>query len=294
MYLTNISGNIPISCLNLIGTHDSATAFVSFSKFAKCQELSVREQLEAGVRIFDIRLFAINNTVYLIHGYADCFCDEKKTGLLTFDMVLDTFTQFLKENPRETIVVSIKKDRGAMGIFAEKFFSLFHKKYISNNNIWFTENRVPKLSEVRGKIVLMRRCRAKQKDRCGLDFSVWKNQKSKNETEPFKITTNEKFSAIIQDCYNVEPYKKWEICKNFCQYAKPDENTVALNFFSTASNSSPQKNAAVINKYFNQYEIKTDECSGWYVLDFVDKAMCDKIMQTNFSLYSKKLLKQSD
>lgn len=286
LYLSNISGDIPVSCLNLVGSHDSATAFVSFSKWAKCQTLNIEKQLEAGVRFFDLRLYAVNNTIRLVHGSADCYCDETKKTFLTFDMVLDTLTRFLHENPRETVIVSIKKDRGFMGIFAERFFSLFYKKYISENNIWFKENRVPTLEEARGKIILFRRCRTRIKDDCGLDFSVWKNQKSEKDTEPFKVKVSDNVSAYVQDSYNVEPYKKWKICKKFSENAKPDKNTIAVNFFSTASNSAPCKNASVINKLFNDFKIKTDKCSGWYILDFVDKNICEKIMETNTAIHS--------
>lgn len=56
MIISLLPDDIYLSCVNLAGTHDSATAYVSFSKWAKCQLNPIDKQLETGVRLLDIRL----------------------------------------------------------------------------------------------------------------------------------------------------------------------------------------------------------------------------------------------
>lgn len=187
--MSRVSGDVPISMLNFAGTHDSATAFVSLEKISRCQELTVAEQLSLGIRLLDIRLFNFAGEFFLVHAQADCFADERKKKKLTFDGVLSDCAAFLGENPRETIIMSIKKDRGM--IFQEQFFKSFYNRYIrGNEDKWFLENRIPTLDECRGKIVLMRRSRRlrsfESKNSCGLDFSVWKDQASKSKQNPLR------------------------------------------------------------------------------------------------------------
>ena len=54
-WMSKIDGETPITAINIPGTHDSATEYVSFAFVSRTQALSIAEQLEAGVRYFDMR-----------------------------------------------------------------------------------------------------------------------------------------------------------------------------------------------------------------------------------------------
>lgn len=269
-----------LSCISLPGTHDSGTAFVSFPKWARCQSASIEHQLEMGVRFLDIRLFRQRGKIKLAHSIANCYVDEKKREILTFEKVLFWCKDFLKNNPREAIVMSIKKERGFLsGSFDEKFFSALYDEYIAGDDVWFTENRIPQLGEVRGKIILLRRCRSQAKENRGLDFSVWKNQDSVNDKEPFKVVLNDRYTADVQDCYGLPPIEKWEVCRSFFEECEPSRDNAVINFLSTTGSGGPAETSKIVNCSFEKYEF--GKPCGWVLFNFVNEKYCDKIMQTN-------------
>ena len=61
------------------------------------------------------------------------------------DILCDT-AEFLKENPTETVIVSIKMDSG---VNVKDFYKSFRSRYIdSQKDLWYTENKIPKLGAV--------------------------------------------------------------------------------------------------------------------------------------------------
>lgn len=285
MILSRLNDDVYLSTVNLAGTHDSATAFVAMEKMCRCQKLTVSQQLSAGIRLFDIRLYRKGGEFYLCHAIADCFEDEEKTKKLTFDTLLDLFYSFLRDNPRETLVLSIKQDRGIQN---KGFFTAFYEKYIAGNESkWYLENRNPHLSECRGKIVLMRRCRRRRKFRssenCGLDFSVWEDQDSKKKFHPEKLILCKGLTAVIQDRYGLSYEDKWEKCaRPFLDSCRTSETEFAVHFISTAyreKGADLRKGADILNGRFMQYPLKKG--SGWMFVDFADEKIISKIMNSN-------------
>lgn len=285
MIISRLDDNVYLSTVNLAGTHDSATAYVGMEKMCRCQSLTVAEQLRIGVRLFDIRLYSKGGEFYLCHAIADCFEDEEKTKKLSFDTLIEMFYTFLRENPRETLVLSIKQDRGIQN---KGFFTAFYEKYIVGNECkWYLENRNPHLSECRGKIVLMRRCKRRksflQRENCGIDFSFWKDQDSKKEFNPLPLRRTVGYTAVIQDRYGLSYENKWEKCaKPFLDSCRTSETEFAVHFISTAyrdKGADLKKGADIINESFLKYHLKKG--AGWIFVDFVNKEIIDKIMSSN-------------
>ncbi len=285
MILSRLNDDIYLSMLNLAGTHDSATAYVAMEKMCRCQSLTVEEQLRIGIRLFDIRLHKKGGDFFLVHSLADCFTDESKTEKLSFDSLLELFYAFLKDNPRETLVLSIKQDRGIQN---RGFFTAFFEKYITDNeNKWCLKNENPLLSECRGKIVLMRRCKRRRSFRergsCGLDFSYWKDQDSKKKFHPLPLMRTVSFEAMIQDRYGLSYENKWEKCaKPFLDSCRTSGTDFAVHFISTAyreKGADLKKGADEINGKFKAYPLRKGV--GWILVDFADKEICDKIMLSN-------------
>lgn len=101
--------------LSIPGAHDAATSSAEYSS-AICQSKTIQEQLEAGVRAFDIRVPYIGlseapttGTVYIYHGIA-------KTNVL-FKDAMDYLVSYVKNNPTETIIVIVNKEK-SKGTFA--------------------------------------------------------------------------------------------------------------------------------------------------------------------------------
>lgn len=278
-----------LSEVNLVGTHDSATAYCAFQKRAQCQNLTFREQLALGVRLLDIRLYRRGRHFYLVHAVADCYRDDSKREKLQFDEVLAACKSFLRENPRETLVLSIKQDRGH---FETAFFEKFYHTYIEKDeNLWYLENRVPRLSECCGKIVLMRRCKRASDFRtaqnCGLDFSVWENQNSKTETAPCEVSLSGTCTATVQDRYRLPPDVKWaESAKPFLDSCHPSPRQICVHFLSTCGGEGiPCANAPTVNAAFADYPLCETHAQGWFFLDFPTEDLCKKIMLSNLEIY---------
>ena len=280
VFFSALPDNMYLSEVNIPGTHDSCTAFCTMETVCRCQSLTVKQQLALGIRLFDIRLYRSGRDFYLCHSLADCFADNDKKTKLTFDAVLSDFCEFLKENPHETLIVSVKQDRGIMNRW---FFPAFYERYIAGNeNEWYLKNENPRLSECRGKTVLMRRCKifpwwGKDKN-CGLDFSHWKDQDGKRKTHPLPVYLNKETVATVQDRYGLEPTRKWEKCeKPFLRDCRCDEKNIGVHFISTAyryKNETLEKTAEEMNRYFKTCSL--DEKKGWFLFDFPDEEIIEK------------------
>ena len=172
------------------------------------------------------------------------------------------------------------------GVNVKDFYKSFRSRYIdSQKDLWYTENKIPKLGAVRGKIVLMRRCMLGTNDLSsvdnGLDFSYWDDQKGTDNPLPlpcwFGNEKNEK--AIIQDRYALKKEEKWQsaVTTMLGDY-RPHKNIMALNFLSTRGN--PRENAEYINKMFSEYSLP-DKPFGIIIFDFLTEALAEKVINTN-------------
>ena len=284
--LTQLRDDIYISELNIAGTHDSATAYVSMENSARCQNKTIAEQLTQGIRLLDIRLNKKGGEFYLIHSLADCYRDKEKSEKLTFGEVLSVCKDFLKCNPGETLILSIKQDRGIM---SKWFFPAFYDKYIrGDESSWYLGNRVPTLSECRGKIVLMRRCKVwhsfYKTGEGGLDFSYWKDQARKKMTAEKVILSVEKdilCQALVQDRYGLDPKRKWQCSKHYLDKAETSPCRLAVHFISTSARTQGTLvgTAEYINNEFMHYSLKKG--TGWILCDFPSQEQINKIMMSN-------------
>ncbi|MBQ7005206.1 MAG: hypothetical protein IJN68_02095 [Clostridia bacterium] len=286
-----------LSGINLPGTHDSCTAYCTMPNMSRCQSMTVKEQLNAGVRLFDIRLGRKSEEFFLVHSLATCFSDAENRNVLYFDEVLDIFRAFLKENPEEILVISVKQDRGIM---SRGFFPKFYSKYIKGNESeWYLKNENPTLAECRGKMVLMRRCKVwkgfLRSKEAGLDFSEWKDQDGKKKTKPLPVILNEETVATVQDRYGLPAEMKWKECI-YPFFEKSSESIgekgFAVSFLSTAHRQAGKtifESAEKVNAEFLKYELKKDAPSGWMLFDFPSEELLDKVRESNFEIYKESL-----
>ena len=280
--LENLRDDIYLSELNIAGTHDSATAYVAMENTARCQDKTVAEQLAMGVRFLDLRLTQKDGEFYLVHSLADCYSDKEKTKRMTFGEVLEICKGFLRDNPEETLILSVKQDRG---IINRWFFPPFYDKYVrGDEKSWYLENRVPTLGECRGKLVLMRRCRVwksfyKTADG-GLNFSFWPDQARKRMTAK-KVILNKSERAVVQDRYGLDPKRKWQCVRNYLDTAVTSKNELAVHFISTSAKTDGNLvgTAEYINSEFMKYNLKKG--TGWIICDFPTKELIEKIMTSN-------------
>jgi 1-phosphatidylinositol phosphodiesterase len=123
---------------------------------AQCQSLSTPlfAQLRAGIRVVDIRLSLIKGKLIAYHSVYP----QRES----FQSILATFHTVLSDpspGARETIVVSIKQEN-FQDVDSHTFSGAVRaeiEQSVGGLNLWFFENRIPTLGEVRGKCILFSR-----------------------------------------------------------------------------------------------------------------------------------------
>lgn len=290
-WMGNLSDRLTLTEMNIPATHDSAACYASFSFISKTQSLTVPEQLNAGVRCFDFRFSYDNGTFFAKHSIASC---KKSRGLFAHKMtagdVVSCCIDFLKNNPTETVLFMLRDTTGSIG---NGFFSEFSFRYIeSNPSLWYIENRIPTLGEVRGKIVLFRNVSVdsgKFSDKnSGIDFRPpyigtryvddWRTG------ELCSIENGKAFANVhIQDSYKVEGEKKWGTVKRFLE---SEHNTNDFNVCTTScvGLKNPYFNAKKINERLMNFDFVKGKIYGIISMDFAFDALCCRIVASNIGI----------
>jgi 1-phosphatidylinositol phosphodiesterase len=291
-----LDGKKSLADLVIPGTHESgATVEGRFN----CQVLSIDQQLNSGVRFLDIRGRNLFDQLYIHHGV---FYQN-----LTFYDVLNSCQSFLKKNPSETIIMSLKEEysntegelqsreyytkknqpyRIGIGFASRSYeatFDMYTKKY---PGLFYLADNIPNLETARGKIVLFRRFPAKAIKGINADTGWSDNSESR--------ITNKNSTIRIQDYYKVSDvgYKKRLISK-YLDYSNPMEpGCLKLNFcsgyksiwfFWTEGIPDIAAIAREINPFVKDYFTKnTRVASGIVITDYTQASTNSLMIKTNF------------
>ncbi len=157
-WMGKLPDHTPLSALSIPGTHNSPTHYKALPS-VRCQAVSLEEQLNNGVRFLDIRVQVENpddsgnDKLVLVHSAFPV----SLTGNKYFRDLLNTVTHFLDTHPSETVIMSLKRE-GTGKASDQQLSKVLHDHYINpDQGRWFTGNRTPRLSEVRQRIMLLRR-----------------------------------------------------------------------------------------------------------------------------------------
>ncbi|KAL3420820.1 phosphatidylinositol phospholipase c [Phlyctema vagabunda] len=156
-WMSKLDNEIPLSRLSIPGTHNSPTCHKALPS-VRCQAVSVKEQLNNGVRFLDIRVQpedpdnASKDGLILVHSAFPI----SLTGNKYLRDLINIVLAFLDANPTETVIMSLKRE-GVGKATDQQLSKILHAHYATDPARWFTENRLPRLGEVRNKIILVRR-----------------------------------------------------------------------------------------------------------------------------------------
>lgn len=289
-WMKNIPSDYLISNINLPGTHNSCAQFINFKLISKCQNKNIFDQLKMGIRFLDIRFNFDGNNLFINHSFLKCKTSRTKKENLLFSAVLASCEAFLKENPTEVILMSIKREAGKS---EEETFDFFYNTYAKNNDIFYLKNEVPFLNEVRGKIVLFNRCGADIKttytdENTGINLTGWPYQNSRKDAKLEKVIIAKRNAKseeyfYLQDFFNLKPKKKWELAVMPTIHNAPQDNSIVLNFFSGSNIfSTPKRYSRVLFKRFSEYKLMPLKKYGWFILDFPNKKIIKKIILSNY------------
>ncbi|WP_188316034.1 phosphatidylinositol-specific phospholipase C [Chitinophaga agrisoli] len=274
-WMAAIPNNYRLTQLSLPGTHNACARYEPLRGTAKCQRLTVDEQLNAGIRFLDIRCRHIDNTFSIYHGAI-----YQKQDL---DAVLAACSTFLDKHPSECIIVSIKEEYHPANNTRsfEATFGDYAQRYAGK---WYLGTTVPPLEQVRGKIVLLRRFEARRP--IGIDASGW----SRNST----FTINNGDTPLrVQDEFVVPSNRaKWHTSTALLTEARSqaDEASLYINFTSgyrprPALFHIPniKKVAyAMGNRITRFFSDNPQGRFGIIVMDFVDEQKAALVITTNF------------
>lgn len=145
--------------LAIVGTHDAAA--YNASPRLRCQDLTQEEQLEVGVRAFDLRLV----DRYDGSGLLDLYHGKESLGLEFTEDVLPLFTQFLTAHPDEFVILSLRKEDDdhhspdEMEAYSVSLLRALERPEVARLLYRGELTPATKVSEVRGKLLILLRTR---------------------------------------------------------------------------------------------------------------------------------------
>ncbi|XP_076592620.1 1-phosphatidylinositol phosphodiesterase-like [Chaetodon auriga] len=131
-----------LSLVSIPGTHDSMALYGGPE--AQCQAFSLMDQLRAGIRFLDLKVFGLGGTLYVIHGVAYEHSTLKE--------VLDTVQAFLSEYKTEAVLIEVRADS-----FEKVMVNEIVKSLIGNNQHYWVTSGMPNMGQIRGKIVFLQK-----------------------------------------------------------------------------------------------------------------------------------------
>jgi len=277
-WMSQLPDTTELSQLTLPGTHDTCTAFLT--PIASCQNWNLATQLQYGIRYVDIRCRHIQD-VFAIHH------DKIYVGFNFGDGVRDVCVEFLKANPTECIVMQIKREYDDFGnqLTFQQVFDGYRQGF---EDFFYTDDRIPTLGEVRGKIVVVRRFDLDPGDPRGLS-PAWKDDEAFKA--PYIAADGEAVTFCIQDQYNVSTIlpgdinAKWGEVTALLGRANGDASDAwYINFASGSSGGAyPNAVAAAINPQLYDYLGGAPFAArlGTLMLDFADDNMVASIIRLN-------------
>ncbi|WP_067518701.1 phosphatidylinositol-specific phospholipase C domain-containing protein [Endozoicomonas ascidiicola] len=236
-WMSRLNGNQRLSELSLPGTNGTMVINQG-TDIVQTQAMSLRDQLNSGIRVLDIRVRHKENTLKLYHQTVSL------NGSFGKD-VLQVIDQFLTEHPTETVVFRLKsldhwlRPLGKNGNTRSLWKTLDADLAKYGSKRWVPTTNNPTLNEIRGSFVIIQDTKIRSLD--GGYYSEYEEEPSSNGF-PFGIL----ISAINiqqnvrQDYMNTnwKLYEKWVAIKNHIDEAnKSDEGRFFMNFLS--SNHGP-------------------------------------------------------
>lgn len=154
-WMSRLNPSLALHDITLPGTHDSGTAVKGLYALSVTQTLSIKQQLEQGIRFLDIRLNK-DNKFEICHGASN-------TGLFFEADCVEVIADFLAtQGKKETILLCVKSEKGTTDWFHDGILDILTrtmtKKFGSDaSKHLFTGKKPGNLGSLRGAVVLVRR-----------------------------------------------------------------------------------------------------------------------------------------
>ncbi|MFE9910892.1 phosphatidylinositol-specific phospholipase C [Streptomyces clavifer] len=233
-WMGGIADSTPLQRLTIPGTHNSGARHGGL--WTACQNTTVTEQLNSGVRFLDIRC-RISGDAYAIHHGA-------YYQHLNFDDVLGACRDFLAQRPSETVLMRVKQEYSQE---SDAAFRRIFDIYLDGRGwrpLLRLDPTLPNLGAARGKVVVLA-------DNGGLPGVRY--------ADPGVFD--------IQDDYMAEPGAKYPKIEAHFRRAAQQPGKLFMNYVSTAALLPPRWNSDRLNPQVHSFLDGT--ASGWTGLGIV-------------------------
>lgn len=316
-WMSKLPDDMYLSEVNMPGTHDAGAARMLLPagqalSATLCHQLYLDEQLNAGVRVWDIRIDRASAKTEedpnIIHGMSAIICRNKNGNVLELEEVMNTARDFLETHSGETIVMTLKGDGKTVGSDEDVADQVL--KYIKDESYPIykpsSNDEIPTLGEVRGKIVFIRRLDLSSEykaqletDSAGLSYSLLNafgidgSKWDDNDYSSYKYAQQVGQSKLyVQDNYS------------------EDDSTTKLQYFTgTIENATDNKLTAGGANYLFNYSAAKDNIRqpreinlllmtedllnqpatdserktiGYVMTNYIDAKLAERIYMTNF------------
>lgn len=278
-----------VSQLSIPGTHDTGALWADdgigcVPAYTVAQTMNTFDQLNAGVRYLDIRFGSAswsNPRLRVYHGFCGQHIYADTVGPIPsgWYALMTDILYFLRLHPTETVILSVKDEDGSQPyIFEQLMADLIARTGPSR---WWLNNWIPRLSEARGKVVLVRRFAHKTLNIGGMDASAgWPN----NTTGSFR-------NFVVEDVYNgfgLSPDAKLSIVAKALDDAHRRQAGGDINMFVTFASANGAANSLLtIDEYartLNSYlanRFPSSGPSGIVAMDKVTPTLIHSVVDAN-------------
>ncbi|MFD5423769.1 phosphatidylinositol-specific phospholipase C [Streptomyces sp. NPDC127069] len=200
--------------MTIPGTHDSGARLGGL--YVACQNTSIAEQLDSGIRFLDVRC-RVTGGSFAIHHAA--FFQN-----LMFGDVLVACAAFLSAHPSETVLMRVKQEYSTE---SDATFRTVFDDYLDHRGwrpLFRIADTLPALGQARGRVVLLA-------DNAGLPG----------------LRYGDGGVFDIQDDYNTEPFAKRGRIEDQFRKAVQQPGKLFVNYTSTAAYMPPRWNSDRLN-----------------------------------------------
>ena len=300
-WMAYLKDSIPITEINLPGTHDSGTKYIQGSFVGSIggntQDYTIDKQMNKGIRAFDIRVsYDLEHAVWdgivgsnwehltVWHGVFACYRDVLKLNDLKLKDVFDYASEFVKNNPTEVIVLKLQQEnnkRGGSDMVKSALKKLRDSKMPYDNFVYVKEaDKVPNLGDVRGKVIIL--------DNEGQ--ATYTKYEDHYDVDP--DTKSDYLYKILNTCCNQDVYGKYssayrfredDYLKNENQIGEPVVKYVFSSCVDLLHGWTPSRAADKVNPWFDKMLDNTDTGKriGWVMMDFPTDSLISKVIRSN-------------
>ena len=172
-WLSYIDDATYVSRLTIPGTHDAATSTCQVAA-GKCQVLTIAEQLDAGVRAFDLLRPSMDDNSTLGNIYHSIL----DTGV-SMSGAMSVFDSFLAAHPGEFVIVLMRyeSDRQIFSKIDESYYKAAMRAFLSSDPHYQARKAAFRkdltVGEMRGKILIISRNDLSPDSSCETAFTGW-------------------------------------------------------------------------------------------------------------------------